>query len=383
MVVINQFVTGTSALFLKQGYRSLVMLLLIFVSQTVFSAPTPNTPGSTLSLCTTVDGQTTCNDRTAVKWEPGHYINSGYFEGASRIKKIYGSQHFKGAKVDVNWADLETAKGVYDFSMLEPILAEMTINKKYMFLYVRHKTFNRHAISGGCAPKYIHDAGAVGLVYYPDGRLRKCIAYIWRPVVINAFSNLMTALGAKFNDHPYFGGVIFEETSVGALEQEPSDFTADNMLNGIKSILLASRTAFPNSQVIQWANWIRGGRDYMKLLFDYAQNIGVGIGGPDLMPQKVSHAGELYPAYAGKLPLAIDNQWGGEIKYFIRDGGTVEGAYYYAVEDPKGLLTNYIFWAAQAEADSTWDFATDIKPVIDAKKGKINGGCPGNIDCWD
>ena len=323
------------------------------------------------------------------KWNPGHYINAGHKRAS--FPELVNQPLFKGAKVDLNWTDLEPEPGVYNFDDVRVALDELASMDKHLFIMIRYKTFNRHARSGACAPKDIHDDGNVEYVYYKDNestpedestRLRKCIAAFWRPAVTARLNALITALGKEFNDHPNFEGVVFPETSVGTMESNPRDFTDAAVMTAFKSMLSNSVQAFPNTSVIQFANWMKGAEPAMAELIQHAHDLGKGFGGPDLMPEKTSHATTLFKNYAGLMPLSIDNQWNGEHKYIYsngqpKPGRTPEEMYYYAVDDPNGLHVNYIFWASQGTG--VWDFKTVIVPLIEGKEGRINMACPENI----
>ena len=368
----------------KQVLALVIMLCSLLNISLVYGAP--NKPSG---LCINHNCIKTIINGKGTKWHPGHYINAGHKRAS--FPELVNQPLFKGAKVDLNWTDLESEKGVYHFDDVRTALDELTSMDKHLFIMIRYKTFNKHARSGACAPTDIHDDGNVEYVYYKDNestpedeslRLRKCIAAFWRPAVTERLNALITALGEEFNDHPNFEGVVLPETAIGTMESNPRDFNDDTVITAFKSMLSNSSQAFPNTSVIQFANWMKGAEPAMAELIQHAHDVGKGFGGPDLMPEKHSHATFLFKGYAGLMPLAIDNQWGGDQDYIYSNGQTRPGRtpdemYYYAVDDPNGLHANYIFWSTQG--NDVWDFKTDIAPMIESKQGRINEACPKNL----
>lgn len=347
-------------------------LLTPFVSQ---AAP-PAAPTG-LTLC--VGDEAECapppqSGGDAVKWNPGHYLLAGY--ARTSFPEIENRKHFKGAKVEYNWADLETAKGKYDFSGVERTLRALQKDGKRLFLTVRYKTFNTHARSRACAPDYLHNNNGtvVKLDNLINGQDPRCTAAVWRPHVADRLIALIRALGERFDDEPYFEGIIFPETALGLGNLDIPDLTKETYPKQLKRILAATKEAFPSSVIYQHGNWIIGGHAVTNDLMAFAHKLGIGFGGPDLMPSRHTESTVNHAKYAGKMPLSIDNQRANRVA-----GSSVERAYQYAVNDPDGLHANHIFWAARAS--SPWDFAVDIAPVIEGHNGRINTGCPENLNC--
>ena len=352
---------------MKGKFSFTLIFLLCSLLNTSLVCSQPRTPTGLCinNHCNKIDHET--------KWNPGHYINAGHRK--TTFPDIIHQPHFKGAKITYNWADLETDKGVYDFSLIEQALTELRQYDKRLVIMLKYKTFNKWAKRGACAPRYVHDMGGVELKF-PEKGTKKCIAANWRQPVLDRINALVDALGERFNDESHFEAIIFPETSVG-IKPEPKDYNAASYNGALKAAMTAAKQAFPNTQVIQFANWTKGPQSEMDALMEHAYTVGAGFGGPDLMPHNPSHATKNFPRYAGRMSLMIDNQWGGEIMKHIKKGGTPEDAYYYAVDNPNGLHTNYIFWANSG--DETWDFETMIVPMINKKKGRTNSACPENI----
>lgn len=349
-------------------------LLTPFVSQ---AAP-PAAPTG-LTLC--VGGEAECapppqSGGGSVKWNPGHYLLAGY--ARKNFPEIENRKHFKGAKVEYNWADLEPNKGDYDFSGVERTLQALQKDGKRLFLTVRYKTFNTHARSRACAPSDLHNNNGTILKLDEsdliNGQDPRCTAAVWREHVANRLIELVRALGERFDKEPNFEGIIFPETALGLGNLDIPDLTSASYVKQLKRIMSAAKEAFPNSVVYQHGNWINGNQPAMDELMAHAHAIGIGFGGPDLMPNRHTLSTKRHKDYKGKMPLSIDNQRATRVS-----GSSVERAYQYAVNDPDGLHANHIFWSSRAS--SPWDFEANIAPVVEGHNGKINTGCPANLNC--
>jgi hypothetical protein len=71
-----------------------------------------------------------------------------------------------------------------------------------------------------------------------------------------------------------------------------STFSPKRYTESIKENMLALKKAFPNSTTMQYANFMPGewlpweDKGYLRSIYQYGQEIGVGLGGPDLMVQR-------------------------------------------------------------------------------------------------
>lgn len=354
-------------------------LFAVSLLLTVFaSVPTANALPAPTNLCIqTTKGKSCAPDQTPrshghqMKWHPGHYVMEN-LKFAIRHKIIKGTQR------SYNWGDLEPKKGVYDFSAIEKHLHELKAHGKRLVIKLRYKTFSIQAKRKNCAPKYVHNMGGVKIVYWDDAKeykhkghvVRKCITQIWKKPVADRLVAITHALGKRFNNEPYVEAFVAEETAGPA--GEGSKYSHKAYLDALKRLNKEAMNAFPNTLVFQQANWMVGG--YMNELVKYLQKIGCGLSGPDLMPGRHTESTKLHRLYAGMMPLAIDNQ-----RAKLVGGKSPEAAYRYAVNDPKGLHANYVFWATTQS--SPWSFEKNIIPVLKKHNGKINSACPKNIKC--
>lgn len=182
------------------------------------------------------------------------------------------------------------------------------------------------------------------------------VARRWDPAVRERFHALLTALGAEFDGK--IAGINLPETSVGLGDKPintPAGFTFEAYLEGIQANLRALRAAFPNSVVLQYANFMPGewlpweDRRYLKRVYEFAAEIGAGVGGPDLLPFRKgqqNHSLPLLRAASAKIPVGVAVQWGNyqERNPATRREITIAELHDYAVTQ---LRAGFIFWCTQ------------------------------------
>nr|WP_298794212.1 hypothetical protein [uncultured Allomuricauda sp.] len=193
---------------------------------------------------------------------------------------------FKGAQIMYSWKQLEPTKGKYDFFLIEEDLEYLNQYGKKLFIQLQDATFN---ITYNPAPKYLitdEYAGGAALHYEhknPEG----WVAKRWNANVQERFSLLLQALGESFDGK--IEGINLQETAINISEAKESDFSEKLYVEGLKSNMLALKKAFPNSTTMIYANFIPGewlpwdDKGYLKSIYAYGEEIGVGLGAPDLM----------------------------------------------------------------------------------------------------
>ncbi|HEX7906265.1 MAG TPA: hypothetical protein VF487_20465 [Chitinophagaceae bacterium] len=263
---------------------------------------------------------------------------------------------FKGAQIMYSWRQLEPKKGKYDFSILQEDYKYLKNFKKKLFVTLQDVTFNaiRKAV-----PDYIltaeYDGGAVEQ-YNNDGKPGGWVAKRWNKKVRERFAQLMQALGKAFDGK--IEGINLQETSI---EVKDSSFSELDYVTGLKENMLALKKSFPKSVSMIYANFIPGewlpGNDkgYLRSIYQYGEQIGVGLGGPDLM---VKRKGQLNHTIA----MMHENHYTVPLGIAIEDGNYI-GETGNATEDKTKihenivpllhafakdfLKINYMFWANQ------------------------------------
>lgn len=194
---------------------------------------------------------------------------------------------FEGAQIMYSWRDLEPKKGKYDFSTLKEDFNYLKKHHKKLFIQLQDVTFNPE---WKAFPDYLltseYDGGAV-LQYNDDNVPEGWVVKRWNNKVRERFSLLLQALGKEFDGK--IKGINLQETAIGVKD---SSFSEIAYINGIKENMLALKKAFPSSVTMIYANFIPGewlpenDKGYLRGIYQYGQEIGVGLGGPDLMVKR-------------------------------------------------------------------------------------------------
>jgi hypothetical protein len=295
-----------------------------------------------------------------VKWHPGHYV----FLGTSKLtSEVLTLPHFRGVQKVYTWRDFEPELGRYDFSTLK---ADLALAKKHGRQLVVQFSFKSFAKGLRNVPDYLTGAEYGGGVYVTTkGSLNPVI---WNRNVAARFDAVLTALGREFDRDPNLEAVNLPETATSAqFEKFPQaniePYTEQVYFAALKQQMATLRRVFPNTVVIQYLNFPP---NLLGALTDYAKEIGVGMGGPDVYPRESPLSDpqtgiyRLYGKLAGTVPMGaavqVENYsialkkrsgWGrvhlgeakpgDEIPFPVRDHLRLA---------QQTLKLNYLFWSA-------------------------------------
>ncbi|WP_323121150.1 hypothetical protein [Burkholderia alba] len=264
-----------------------------------------------------------------------------------------------GVQVVYNWKMLETSPGRYDFSRIDRDLAYLQGLRKQLFIQIQDRFFEPQA---RYVPQYlledrVYQGGLVPQFDHPgEGRPigNGWVAQQWNPAVRGRYQRLLAALADRFDAR--VAGINLPETAIDLdMKRDNHGFSCDRYFAATLDNLGFAKRAFRRSQVVQYVNfWPCEWNDdhrYMSRLFAFAQQNGIGLGGPDIVPGKASQMKNAYPffhRYKGKLALVamavqeptltyIDPQTG---KPFTREAFTRYAQDY--------LGAGIIFWSAQS-----------------------------------
>lgn len=268
-----------------------------------------------------------------------------------------------GAQLKYTWRELEPERDRYDFARLQDDLAYLERHGKLLFVQVQDVSFEDGIVNvppylltdpefgGGVARKYRFD-GDDESTAASDG----WVARRWDPAVRRRFHRLLQALGNAFDGR--LAGVTLAETAVdfgesGALH--PAGFTVEGYVESVKATMTAARAAFPRSSVIVYANFMPGewlpwtDRGYLRSVYRHADRVGVGVGGPDLLPHRKGQRDHSYPLIAARAPGTVAGvavQWGNldERNPATGERVTVIELVRFAREE---LRLDFIFWGTQ------------------------------------
>lgn len=238
----------------------------------------------------------------AVKWHPGHYV----FVGHGEIRPEHICEHFRGVQKCYTWTSMEPEPGRYDFSRIRNDLALLEKHDKQLVVQIQYKAFGK---GQRCVPAYVQGSEFGGGVYRASSGSFDPV--LWNAKVGERMDALFAALGRALDRDPRVEAVVLPETSPSAaLEKFPQPgveaYTTAIYLAALKQRMLALRESFPNTVVIQYANFPQ---QALPELTAYMKSIGVGLGGPDVypMPSNLSDPEKgvyrLYAPLSGTIPL--------------------------------------------------------------------------------
>jgi hypothetical protein len=282
-------------------------------------------------------------------------------------------QRFTGAQIMYPWEELEPEKGKYDFSIIQEDCEYLSSHGKKLFIQLQDATFNPQYIG---IPDYLltdeFDGGSIPQ-FNGNGEVAGWVAKRWNPKVQYRFALLLKALGKEFDGK--VEGINLQESAIGDKSKIDSSFTPQRYTESLKINMLALKKAFPQSTTMQYANFIPGewlpnnDKGYLRSIYQYGQEIGVGLGGPDLM---IKRTGQLNHTIAmmheGKfsVPLGIAIQDGNYIEEtgndnVVRNRVNIVPILHAFAKD--FLKVKYMFWVCQEPY-----FSEDVIPCFQPKQ---------------
>jgi hypothetical protein len=293
-----------------------------------------------------------------------HYVFFG--QDREKIKEAWEFLETKaldGAQVAYSWRQLEPGKDEYDFSLIREDLAFLTSKGKKLFIQLQDVTFNESRIN---VPLYLlRDSrynGGADKQYRVEGgdeehaTVEGWMARRWDPAVQERFHKLLFTLGEEFDGR--VEGINLAETSAGFGESGrlfPKGLSCEIYRDAIITNMKALKRAFPNSVVMQYANFMPGewrpteDKGYLRAVYEAAQELKVGVGGPDLLPYRPGQLKSSYPLIrdvARTVPAGIAVQEGNYEDQDPKTGRriTIPELLKFATEY---LKVDYIFWCTQ------------------------------------
>lgn len=264
---------------------------------------------------------------------------------------------FYGAQIMYAWSQLELSRGQYDFSVIYDDYNYLKSKGKKLFIQLQDATFNP---AYKAIPDYLQSGEYDGGAIYqrsdtgePDG----WVAKRWNKNVQARFTLLLMALGQAFDDK--IEGINLQESAIGVSKKYDNTFTPAIYTASLKTNMFALKKAFPKSATMQYANFMPGewlpweDEGYLRSIYLYGEEIGVGLGAPDLMVRRkgqLNHALAMMHEYNYSVPLGIAVQDGN----YIGQTGTTE-----VVKNRKNLVpmlhafaqdflkVTYMFWVNQ------------------------------------
>jgi hypothetical protein len=282
-----------------------------------------------------------------------------------------------GAQLKYTWKELEPEHDRFDFSAPRADLVFLEANGKKLFIQLQDATFDEAYV---CVPVYLREDAA-----FRGGVARKYtikkddestatsdgwVARRWDPAVRERFAKLLDALGKEFDGR--IEGINLPETSVDFGESGqlfPEGFSFVSYVDGVKANMTAARAAFPHSVVIQYANFMPGewlpwtDHGYLKAIYACANETGVGVGGPDLLPHRKGQQNHSYPLITARganvvAGVAVQDNNLDDKDPATKKQVTVDELYRFARDR---LRLDYIFWGTEEP-----HYSKDVLPYLSA-----------------
>jgi hypothetical protein len=275
----------------------------------------------------------------------------------------------EGAQIMYAWNQLETEKGVYDFSIIQEDYDYLLSFGEKLFIQLQDATFNKKNIG---IPAYLlteeYDGGAAKQ-FNDQGMQEGWVAKRWNTEVQKRWSLLLQAMGKEFDGK--IEGINFQESAIGVSGKTDSTFTPEHYMESLKINMLALKKAFPKSTTMQYANFMPGewlpnnDKGYLRSIYQYGQEIGVGLGGPDLMYKRkgqLNHTIAMMHEGIFTVPLGIaiqDGNYVGETgnNDIVVDRENIVPILHAFAKD--FMKVNYMFWVYQEPY-----FSEDVMPCL-------------------
>ena len=301
---------------------------------------------------------------STLKSQIKHYVYFIKERQAIKDHPFLQNHAFDGAQIMYSWRELEPEQGQYDFTSIEEDLSYLKKFNKKLFIQLQDASFS---MNNNPVPKYLTTGKFAGgaVNHYENSKPVGWVAKRWDKTVQATFADFLSALGKEFDGR--IEGINLQETALSIDTKKVTDFSESDYVAGLKANMLSLKAAFPTSTTMIYANFVPGewlpweDKGYLKSLYAYGDEIGVGLGAPDLM---VTRKGQLNHALAQmhenelSVPLGIAVQDGNYIGKTGADSGYKKSRN--AKQNAKSLVpmlhafadgflgVDYMFWVNQS-----------------------------------
>jgi hypothetical protein len=322
-----------------------------------------------------------------VKWHPGHYYLVTYGkENPSFMKKIYTevaqTPALRGLVIRYDWAELESAEGVYNFSAIDARLAELAAQKKRLIILLRIRESDPDAV---LVPNYLKDSKYEGGVFAfgksGSTTIKGYNVKLWNDLVHDRLTTLIRALGKRYNSHAYFEGIGLTESAMGQPLEPVSSTEIERHYFNLLSINNKLRSNFPNTMTFQYLNYPRW---ILESFTNKFKETGTALGCPDIFieepglwyPKKPKGLYNYYPELSGVIPLTV------QVEDQNFENTRFDGTGYQPTVSEllkfgrDTLKVNYIFWKRVPEYYSQVLELLNWSAQTSDPAGGLNANCP-------
>lgn len=220
-----------------------------------------------------------------------------------------------GVQIIYSWKALEPEKGVYNFERIERDLTFLTTKKKRLWLQLQDRFFDARdkGIPAYLQKEELYQGGLSKQSDHPGESQKMGRGWVtkqWNPAVRKRYQILIGELAKKFDGKIY--GINLPETSadIDINSESKSGFSCDKYFEATLENIRFARSVFKKSYVVQFVNfwpceW-ENDHQYMSRFFQNALDLGIGLGGPDVVPYRRGQMKNSYPffnKYKQKLPI--------------------------------------------------------------------------------
>jgi hypothetical protein len=297
-----------------------------------------------------------------------HYVFFALDRERIKEASFLETKSLEGAQLKYRWRELEPEKDHYDFAAIRKDLAFLTSKGKKLFIQLQDSSFSERDIP---VPKYLQTneyLGGIAPQYeIKDGdeehaQIAGWVSRRWDVSVQMRFRKLLEALGKEFDGK--IEGINLPETSIGFGETGklfPPGYSNEIYRDAVITNMRALKKAFSKSVVIQYANFMPGewlpdtDKAFLRTVYKEARNMGVGVGGPDLLPFRRGQNNHSYPlikATAGSVPTGIAVQDGNYADVDKKTGKRMPIGELLAFAKDQ-LMVDYVFWCTEEPYYST------------------------------
>ncbi len=249
-----------------------------------------------------------------------HFVYFARDREAIRNHSFLKVSRFEGAQIMYSWPQLEPSKDQYDFSIIESDYKYLKEKNKKLFIQLQDATFD---VKYRAVPTYLrseeYDGGEI-FQRDDNDKPEGWTAKRWNKKVQERFAKLLIALGKEFDGK--VEGINLQESCIGVTSKYDKSFSPALYAESLKTNMLALKKAFPKSVTMQYANFMPGewlpweDKGFLRSIYKYGEEIGVGLGAPDLMMQKrgqLNHPLAMMHEHSYTVPLGIAIQDGNYI----------------------------------------------------------------------
>ena len=234
----------------------------------------------------------------AMKWNPGHYMQILLNESTDDKQstrfgwydEIATNTAIEGVALRLKWGQLEASKGQYTFDTLHAELDRLKSLDvpKRLFVRIHDRDYGDSSCDSDMYPADLRNGK--GCAEASNGNL----ARIWDPAVTDRLIALYEAMAREFDDDPYFEGVMLIRETATNGEIRDDSYSESAYLSQLKRLAEGGAAAFARSNVVMPVNWL-GNQKNVDDLIEFNAALGLGQGGPDVLPDGLSS--HRVPAY--------------------------------------------------------------------------------------